>query len=250
VSLLTTPQLFAGVEPSGCERCFYCAGQCDDSHLASDIVKPTFTGLDSVTLSRYVCRGCLVAMAEGIDITNASGELKTNQKTRGYSWIVTRNARIACTKAHRVQLLNACLVPPTPPYAICISDSGQRHLLYRTPVCWSRDRVAVTLEGEAIAYDPPQLAARIEVCKRIVAATGKPALKEPMSTQTQMRIIDHYDRDNELVAWLAVEREPLSRLAVWLCPAKEECEREYPGITRPDAKSEHRRATAEARLFD
>jgi hypothetical protein len=110
--------------------------------------------------------------------------------------------------------------------------------------------VVVTLEGEVIAYNPPQLAARIEVCKRIVAATGKPALKEPMSTQTQMRIIDHYDSGRELVAWLAVEREPLSRLAVWLCPAKEECEREYPAITASDPKPKHRRVAAEARLFD
>lgn len=256
---LTAPQLFAAYEPTGNCVCFYCGGRCDDTHAASDIVRPTFTALDTVTRSPWVCQGCVVAMAEGIDITTIDGEVKRNQKTRGYSWIATKRTRTACTKAHRQQLLEACMQPPSPPYAICISDSGQRHLLYRTPVCWSQDIVTVTLEGEVVTYEPTRLWARIDLCKRIAAATGKPALKEQLSAQSQMRIVEHYGDDASLAAWLAMQNEPLSRLAAWLCPPKEECISEYPGIaTEPaakpvaerDAKSRHRAVATTASLFD
>lgn len=247
---LTTPQLFAQVAPVGPHRCFYCSGQCTDEHLSADYVKSSFTGLDSVTLSKFICGGCIVAMLEGIEIVNANGETKTNQKTRGYSWIVTRTKRLACTKANRDLLLSVCLSPPEPPYSICISDSGQRHLLYRTPVCWSREMVTITLEGEPITYRPVELKSRIYLCKQLAAATGKPALMEPMTPQTAMRIFDYYDGDMQLASWMAVCGEPLSRLAVWLCPPKEICANEFPGIATADPKPKHRAAKATPSLFD
>lgn len=228
----TAPQLFGGEHPFGGERCYYCGGRCGREHAAKDIVKDSFTARDGVTLSDWVCGGCVVAMAEGIDITLIDGTVKSNQKTRGYSWIVTAADRKACTKAHRVEILDACLSPPDPPFVICISDSGQRHLLYKCLVNHRIDSMTVSLEGEPITYHPTRLAARLELCKRIAAATGKPALKEPMSVQTQMRICEYYDDDGSTVAaWLRVANDPLSRLAAWLCPPKEECANEYPGLT-------------------
>jgi CRISPR type IV-associated protein Csf1 len=250
---LTTPQLFARYTPAGSHHCFYCGGQCDTQHAAADVVRSTFTALDTVTLSPYVCYGCTVAMAEGIEITTADGAVKTNQKTRGYSWIVTRATRTACTKAHRQLLLDTCLSPPDAPYSICISDSGQRHLLYRTPVCWSRDVVTATLEGEPVTYRPPQLVERLRLARMIAAATGKPALRESMTAQTQMRIVEHYDRDDALAAWLACQNDPLSRLAAWLCPPKEECLHEFPGPVPAPAvigAPRHKPASTTLSLFD
>lgn len=225
---LTAPQLFARYEPQGDETCFYCGGQCDQTHAAKDVVKSSFTGLDTVTLSSWVCVGCVDAMQEGIDLQLIDGTRKSNQKTRGYSWIITATDRKACTKAHRVELLDACINPPSTPFVVCISDSGQKHLLYRAVVNHCRETITVTVEGEAITYQPQELIERLELCKQIAAATGKPAMKELMSTQTQMRIIEHYESDHVLAAWLDCFLEPLTRLAVWLCPAKEECLNEYP----------------------
>jgi CRISPR type IV-associated protein Csf1 len=225
---LTAPQLFARYQPQGDETCFYCGGQCDQTHAAKDVVKSSFTGLDTVTLSNWVCVCCVDAMQEGIDLTLIDGHQKSNQKIRGYSWIITSKTRQACTKAHRVDLLDVCIDPPATPFVICISDSGQKHLLYRAVVNHSRELITVTLEGESITYQPSQLIERLQLCKQIAAATGKPAMKETMSTQTQMRIIEHYESEHVLAAWNKVRSEPLTRLAVWLCPAKEECLVDYP----------------------
>lgn len=227
---LTAPQLFARYSPKGSETCFYCGGRCDQKHAARDVVKSSFTGLDTVTMSKWVCVGCLAAMDEKTTITQIDGESRANQKVRGYSWIITAKKRSACTKSHRVQLLEKCIQPPPTPFVICISDSGQKHLLYRAVVNYSNEILTVTLEGEPITYRPQDLITRLELCKQIAAVTGKPAMKEPMSAQTQMRIIEHYDSHQVLAAWLDCCSEPLTRLAVWLCAAKEECLNEYPAV--------------------
>ena len=216
----TAPQLFAAVGPAGGETCFYCGGSCEPIHPASKIVKKSFTGLDTVTLSDWVCTGCVESMNEKASIVMLDGVKRSGQKIRGYSWIITREGRTAATKSHREQLKGLCVDPPQPPFVICISDSGQKHVLYRAVVNASRERVTVTLEGEAITYQPPELMQRIELCKQVAAATGKPAMKEPMSPQSQMRIVEHFQSESVLAAWQDCFSEPLTRLAAWLCPPK------------------------------
>jgi CRISPR type IV-associated protein Csf1 len=252
--LQTATQLFARYRPSGDETCFYCGGPCDRSHAASDVVKSSFTGLDTVTLSEWVCTGCVEAMQEKINITQIDGDSRDGQKVRGYSWIITETERKACTKSHRAQLLDACVSPPPVPFAICISDSGQKHLLYRSVVNHNRDLVTVTLEGEPVTYRPSELLERIELCKRVCAATGKPAMKDAMSVQTQMRIVEHFDSDDVLAAWQDCFSQPLTRLAVWLCPPKEMCLNDYPApitaTTTGEPKHKHSRGSATPSLFD
>jgi len=178
-------------------------------------------------------------MNEKGDLTLMDGAKRSGQKYRGYSWIIECGKRTAATKSHRSTIADICIAPPAPPFVICISDSGQKHLLYRAVVNASRDLVTVTLEGEAVTYRPFNLIARLEVCKRVAAATGKPAMKEPMSQQSQMRIVEHFDSTEVLAAWLDCDSEPLTRLAVWLCPPKAECEIEYPAITGGNANDQH-----------
>lgn len=249
--MVTAPMLFLGVNPLGSRICFFCAGRCDETITADSFVKSSFTGLDTVTLSKWVCAGCVASQGEKDQVILPDGEIRDGQKIRGYSWVIDSTGRTGCTKAHREWIASQCLDPPKVPFVICLTDSGQKHLLYRAVVCWSRDEVTVTLEGERITYRPSDLAGRIQLSKQIAAATGKPALKEMLSPQSQMRIVEHYDSDGPLASWLTVQSEPLSRLASWLCPPKEECCIEYPErIAAPVAKSEYKRATAEARLFD
>lgn len=240
----TATQMFAAEQQSGDSTCFYCGGKCDRSHSSRKFVKPSFTALDSVSLSDWVCRGCVVAMGEKATITLADGEIREGQKVRGYSWIITGSRRTACTKRHRQAISDSCTEPPPAPFVICISDSGQKHLLYRAIVNHIRDVVTVTLEGEAITYRPDELTARIELCKQVAAATGKPALKSEMSPQSLMRLVEYHDSDNVLAAWRDCFLEPLTRLAAWLCPPKAECEIEYPAITTANADHKHGRAQA------
>lgn len=230
----TATQLFAKLTPAGTHRCFFCGGWADDVNPADETVKKSFTGLDTVTLSKWVCDGCIEAMGERSDIVLLSGECRSGQKVRGYSWIVTGESRRAATKSHRTELLNACASPPSVPFVICLTDSGKKHLLYRAVVNYSRDTVTVTLEGERITYKPSRLLARFELCRQVCAATGKPALKEPLCTRSQMRVYEHFESDIVLAAWLDCFSEPLTRLATWLCPPKEICSNVYPGITSTD----------------
>lgn len=233
----TAPQLFANYRPSpgNSERCFYCGGKCGTEHLARDIVKSSFTALDTVTLSDYVCPGCICAMDESATVTLLDGEVRTEQKTRMYSWVVANGTRRAATKAHRASLLTICTTPPPAPFVICLSDSGQRQLLYLARVCLDASQPVVSLEGEVIRYRPAELIARLRICKRIAAATGKPALLEAITPQTAMRVIDYHEDESLVSEWQKVQSEPLTRLAAWLCPPKEECQSEYPGIIdRPE----------------
>jgi CRISPR type IV-associated protein Csf1 len=228
---ITAPQLFAGGQEFGPAICFYCCGACEETNSTDKIVKSSFTGLDTVTLSPWVCDGCIAAMQEKMEITLVDGEIRTGQKIRGYSWVITSDGKYAATKSHKAELLDVCLNPPEPPFVICLADSGQKHLLYRSLVNATRDMVIVQLELEQITFRPSDLADRIKLTKRVCAATGKPAMQETMSPQTLMRIVDHYESEEILEAWLGCYHESLTRLATWLTPAKSECEIEYPKVT-------------------
>lgn len=214
----------------GSERCFYCGASCDQSHCAAEWVKDSFTSRDTVFGGRFVCVGCTLALDESATITLLDGTVRAEQKKRCYSWVITTDKALAATKAHRDLLMRRCLAPPEPPYAIVLSDSGQKHLLYRGCVGQSEARAVVSLEGERIDYEPRELAERIELCKKLIAGSGKPALAEPLSANTAMRIIAHHRDDSLVDSWSIVCESPLSRLALWLAPGKEECLREYPAI--------------------
>ncbi len=197
---------------------------------ASKHVKESFTSRDTVAGGEFVCLGCVASQNETADITLLDGEQRRWQKVRGYSWIISPAGAFAGTKSHRQSIMQMCLDPPQPPFVISLSDSGQKHLLYRAKVNWSRDAYTITLEGEAVYCSPPQLRERIELCKKLIAATGKPALSEPVSTSLAMRVITHYQGNKEINEWLECCGDALSRLAAWLSPAKEECIRDYPPV--------------------
>lgn len=214
----------------GAHRCFYCGTPCSDYFAARQYVKQSFTSRDTVCGGDYVCGGCVCALDEKATVTLPDGEQRDGQKTRCYSWVFSEAGATAATKAHREWLLQQCLSPPEPPYGICISDSGQRQLLYRSQVCHSRETITVTLEGDPVTYIPQQLIERLGMTKQIAAATGKPALAEGLTTRQQMLVIEYHGPIGEsvLIDWLRCEHEPLSRLAAWFTPAKKECEFEYP----------------------
>jgi CRISPR type IV-associated protein Csf1 len=139
---------------------------------------------------------------------------------------------MAATKAHKDWLLSVCQNPPEPPFVVCLSDSGQKHLLYRSKVCFSQDVVTVTLESEPITFQPEALAERLRLAMQVAAAVGKPALVEPLSLNQQMGVLNYHGLSVEsvLTEWNAVQSQPLSRLASWFCPAQKECRNDYPKV--------------------
>lgn len=220
---------------SGDQRCFYCGTPCGDDFPSKQYVKQSFTSRDTVCGGEYVCGGCVCALQEKTTVTLPDGEQRDSQKTRCYSWVFSESSAIAATKSHRDWLLQQCLSPPEPPFVICISDSGQKQLLYRSQVCHSRDTITVTLEGDPITYTPQQLTERLRLTKQVAAAAGKPALAESLTTRQQMLVIEYHGPIGEsvLIDWLRCQDEPLSRLAAWFTPAKKECEIEFPRYCSP-----------------
>jgi len=243
---MTAPQLFASYWPEGPHRCYYCGGRCDETHRAADLVQSSFTARDTVAGGEYVCPGCIAAMDERATITLADGEVREGQRVRCYSWVITAEAAIAATKAHRAWLTGACLSPPEPPYVISISDSGQRHLLYRAVVCHSREIITATLEGERVTFTPYELDERLTLCRKLIAATGKPALSEAPTARFGMSVVSHHDDESLISTWLECREQPLSRLAAWLSPPKEECLLEFPApaAPAPTACARHRAVQA------
>jgi CRISPR type IV-associated protein Csf1 len=163
-------------------------------------------------------------MQEKAVIALPCGTVRTGQRIRCYSWVITETSAIAATKAHREWIFAQCMQPPPPPFVICLSDSGQKHLLYRAVVCHSQATVTVTLEGERIHYTPELLQNRRRICQRIAAVLGKPSLREPLTIQQQMRLVEYYQEPELLAEWLSVQSEPITRLATWLTPSREACQ--------------------------
>lgn len=231
----SVPHLFARAAGSDCIgplRCFYCGAPCDGAYPALAYVRDSFTGRNDVPCpgSPAVCTGCVLCLDEAADVTLLTGEHRTGQKMRNWSWLVTERERLAGNKAHRDRWRASCVDPPRPPFALVLADSGQKHLLYRGVVCRSREDVSVTLEGERVDYRPDDLHARLELCGRLIAASGKPALAEPPSVGMALGVLARYRASEMLLEeWTRVREEPLSRLAHWLSPPKERCEVEYPG---------------------
>jgi hypothetical protein len=184
----------------------------------------------------------VLCLRESAEITLIDGEIRRGQKVRGYSWVVTANSALAATKAHLEQLRALCLDPPEPPFAIVLTDSGQTHQLYRGTVNHSREVVTVTLEaepvtyraGQRVFYRPDELAPRLDLCGRLIAATGKPALREPITQRFALAVMERYcDGEALLNLWTRVREQPLSRLAAWISPAKETCLNVYPSDFAP-----------------
>lgn len=244
----TVPELFAmarGIEPRrGYHRCFYCLAACGVQNQTVEYLRDSFTGRDTVGGGEFVCDGCVEAMREKATIKFWTGETRENQKVRSYSWVMTRQDAVAASKTHRAWLREKCLAPPEPPYAICLSDSGQKHLLYRGLVGWSQDPASVTLEGERIVYGVAALRDRLRLVTRLVAAVGRPGVEERLGIREAVRIVEYHGHDDDVRAWAEVSGQPLSRLALWLAPNKEEASIEYPR-TGDDRGTDDRAVPAE-----
>lgn len=197
---------------SGEGRCFYCGNYAEQKVKVSD----TFADGWSVAYprSQVMCNGCAKSLDEKIAIP---GKDKP-QKFRNYSWHITASKAIHLTKANKADIAQKLLNPPDENWAFAIAESGQKHLVYRTPANIGCSPFLIRLEDEIVVYDPPQLLDRIDLCRRVVAAIGHKGAADPsISSVIAMGA--------ELaLQWEAVYRSPLTRLALFVTPGKSECE--------------------------
>lgn len=229
---MTGPELFALAHGRRCEgplRCFYCGAACDGSHPRR--LGEGFHDWPTVAFPRStaICEGCVLALNEARIMPGR----EKPQKTRTFSWLVTAAAATAYTKADVAVMRSLCLSPPPAPWALTIAESGQKHTLFRMPVNGDDGAPCrVQLELTTVLYRPDELRGRITLCTRIAAAIGKPVLGGPLDLSASMRYSDYHgvrdETDAEVELWNLVSGEPLSRLAAFLSPAKEEAQHEFP----------------------
>lgn len=236
--MFTAPDLLAAARGRlirGPYRCFFCGTSCGDDFPAAQYVADSFTERGSVAFpgSPFVCAGCVESMRSDLpDAKLVTGDIqrpKADSKRAGlqfrwFSWLITPQEALAATPAHRDKLLTICLSPPAPPFALCIAD-GNKHQLYRTPVNHVAGRVAVNCEGTRVDYHPDELRDRLDLTIRIVAEVGKGAssIARLMDPAAEMGLALQMSDAALLDEWRRVRNEPLSALALWLTPGKDDC---------------------------
>lgn len=203
--------------PSGDATCFWC-GSC----ASMDYRPPNgFVGWSDVAApnSRSICAGCLDALDERRPVAHKDKP----QKTRNYSWLVTQDGMTPLTKADKATITDTLLSPPPYPWALCLADSGQRHLLYRTPVNQGNTgMMVVLLETDLIAYTPDSLRQCLSLSRLVVGLVGHRNSRSPLSIAAA--------GDGELAdQWAAMLAYPLSDLALWLTPSQQECRGQLDG---------------------
>jgi CRISPR type IV-associated protein Csf1 len=236
--MITAPQLFAGiVEPNGEEHCFYCGGVCSQEHSVKKYVKDTFTNRDIVRRpsSQFICSGC-VACFKDRDIMLINGEQRSDQWTRLYSWIFTAHRQIAATKAHLKEITETLLNPPEPPFGVVLVTSGQKQLLFRSVIAWSRDNFPVMLEDEIIIVSRQELQEKMQLASIVIAAIGKPSLAE-MESAHAIRYFDYYGNVDSFGLWKKEMWNPINRLALYLSPSQKECQNEHPRTERANTRA-------------
>lgn len=196
----------------GDEHCFYCGAKADRKLKVSD----TFADGWSVAYSQslFMCRGCEITLDERMTIP---GKDKP-QKFRNYSWHITKSKATHLTKANKPEIQRLLLAPPNEPWAFAIAESGQKHLVYRTPANIGVEPFLVRLEDEIVVYSPPQLLDRIDLCRTVVGLIGHKGANDPSISSA---IAMGYEL---AIKWDAVYREPLTRLSLFVTPGKSECE--------------------------
>lgn len=213
----------------GAGRCLFCGAAASTLYAIPD----SFTDHPFLACpgSPVRCHGCEWVMAEVGGAVYYDGSRRPWPRSfgRGHSWVVTPQHATPATIGHLGWLRQICLSPPSPPYAISLSSGGQKHFFYRAPVVRGGGRVSMAFDGERIDYDPADLRAVLRLAGHVCASSGKPALAERPGGRLACRVDDRYVNGGELAcAWAAAWGTPMARLAAFLCPPREESEREYP----------------------
>jgi CRISPR type IV-associated protein Csf1 len=214
-------------------KCFYCGDECEYNNLIKDYIKPTFTNYEIVKCpdSKFICNECIWSFATNTEtIILVDGEVREKSTPRNYSWVIEKDKKFAASKKHVKELREIILNPPEPPFKIIISDSGQKHLLFRAIWAQSINNYPIQFEEEQIIVNIFELENRLIIADKLSAAIGKVAILNPDKMSYAITINNYHGDLTSYDNWLNIYKEPLSRLAVWLAKNKQEAGYEYPAI--------------------
>lgn len=230
----TVPQLVAltqGVVCRGEHACYLCGAPADGRLKREERIRETFTGRETVRRpgSSVLCEGCGLCLREACEVPLCDGTRRFVSKAamRAYSWLVTPERLVAASKGHLAWLRAMALADHPAPWALSLAVSGQKQLLYRGVVNYASGPTrTVTLEGEPIDYSVAQLQRYLTIATAIAAVCGRSGVAEGISAGAAVRLLDAYPEIGPtlLTSWtrLTQESSPAWRLALFLCPSKEE----------------------------
>lgn len=224
---MTCPELLAIASGKTCEGnhwCVFCGAAASEPYKVLD----TFTARDTLTRpgSGHICNGCLIATEESGTATYHDGTTKewTKAFRRCHSWVITRDKATPYFAGHMDELRRVIMDPPAPPYSICVvGPTNGKQMLYLTPVTFSDRQCKVLLEGEPVQYTRQSLEDRLIVTTTIAMLAGKPSLSGPPGVAVASVMVSR-NLDDMLSIWCHVHSDPLSRLAVFLTPKKDDCD--------------------------
>jgi CRISPR type IV-associated protein Csf1 len=211
----------------GDNRCFLCGAACDNTYPRAEYVaEKSFNDWAIVAspASKFVCAGCTIGLNEAMVMPGRDKP----QRFRNYSWLITSDRAEHFHKGEQTKIAAVLLDPPQTPWAMVLAVSGQRHLLYRTPVNRGGGVLSVSLETERVEYTFPTLLARAELARQLIAAIGKPALSERITPGHAIAAAEYLGDTTALEIWIRVASEPLSRLALFISQGREACRELYP----------------------
>jgi len=216
----------------GDEKCVFCGGACSSRYIAKDFIKDTFTNYNFFVNpdGEYICLGCIESIgSKNIEkLIMPDSEIKTNQSARTYSWVLTKNRKRAYSKRHIMELRKEVLNPPDPPFAIIISDSGKKHLIFRSPVSFDKENYFLQFEEESIFINVNRLKDRIILCEKIISFCGKKGILIYDNFRVSKYCLSSgMAEENLIINFLNVKDEQLTQLAVFLSRNKEACFNEY-----------------------
>jgi len=213
------------------KNCFYCGNKCNKLFNKKEYVKKTFTNYDIVKypISNYICDDCVWAFGSDSKIIMIDKEIRSGNP-RNYSWYITNNKKIAYTKKHIKELRELLLNIPEIPFKIVLSDSGQKHLLFRADFNFEKDNYIIQLEEEKILININKLKEYLYLADRLSAAIGKVAILDCEKISYIITIEKYYEDLTDYENWLKIYKKPMAKVAAWLSKNKEEASNEYKSI--------------------
>lgn len=186
--------------------CFLCGAENVTGYPVEQVIKATFTdaNLAKAPWSNMVCDACTWAISY--------------RELRNYSIVATEDVLL---HPSRQELRDILISPPTPPFLICVAESGQKWLHYKSAIAYSRELFPVRFEDLMVYVRPTQFASLIEIVENILQVFTK---SEVMTGNYQVQKIQKYglsefERAEESL--MRVRKSALFRLALYLASVPE-----------------------------
>ena len=225
---------FFGKSETGTDVCAFCAAQIKGELAKKDFIKDTFTDYGDLLSpgSPYICAGCAASLGDCVQpLRMIDGTQKTDKPGAGrplanrmFSWVCHGDTVLAATKAHVRQLRDFILdAPAGEECAVVLSDSGQKHHIFKTPVFIADGRnVTVRLEDETIRAEVSLLALWLDILDSMTEKIGKPALLDTPSPMQVSMLLDAGLSEGDIMKWFQdLQGTPFGRLAAWLARPKD-----------------------------